>query len=58
MVVGQDGVAMEDVVLPADMDDNQGPEVVLTLRQRTMDASVPDQLLNPGVVECQNAQVI
>ena len=58
MVVGQHGVVMEDVVLPAGMVDNQEPVVVLTLHQRTMDASVLDLLLNPGVVECQNAQVI
>lgn len=58
MVVGQNGVALEDVVLPAEMDDNQGLEAALTLHQRTMDVSVPGLLLNPGVVECQNAQVI
>ena len=58
MVVGLHGVAMEDVVLPAGMGDNQGPEVVLTHHQRTMDASVLDLLLNPGAVECQNVQVI
>ena len=58
MVVGQDEVAMEDVVLPVDRDDNQGQEVVLTLHQSTMDASVPGLLLNPRVIECKNAQVI